>query len=211
MLVYLLILLAVVFAIATKGYGVYVLGVLLVGFYLYVIIASYPGASKRENQQPRLSNEEFRRVSNRLQHRELQRQKIAVTRNLEDVLALDPVEFENFVGGLFKRMGYDVSTTPKTGDEGVDLVLRKDGRLGVVQCKHYKESVGQPVVRDMYGTMVHEKADEAFLVTPGVFTEHAKQWARGHPIRLVDGKKLLDWMREFNPDSNLTFPGAGIY
>lgn len=118
-------------------------------------------------------------------------------RQLDEIRQLDPVAFERFVGSLFEKMGYQVQTTPLSGDEGIDLVLRKDTKLAIVQCKRYENSVGQPVVRDLYGAMVHNKADEAYLVTTGTVTLPAQQWVAGKPLHLVDGNTLVEWIETF--------------
>lgn len=118
-------------------------------------------------------------------------------RQLDEIRQLDPVAFERFVGSLFEKMGYQVQTTPLSGDEGIDLVLRKDTKLAIVQCKRYENSVGQPIVRDLYGAMVHNKADEAYLVTTGTVTLPAQQWVVGKPLHLVDGNTLVEWIETF--------------
>lgn len=113
---------------------------------------------------------------------------------LEDIKSLDPVVFENFVGNLFGILGYQVETTAITGDEGVDLLLKKGGSLAVVQCKRYKGSVGQPVIRDLYGAMLHHKAKEAYLVTTGNITLPAQTFAKDKPIHLISGSSLIEWI-----------------
>ena len=113
---------------------------------------------------------------------------------LDEIRELDPVAFERFVGSLFEKMGHEVQTTALSGDEGVDLVLRKDSKLAIAQCKRYQGSVGQPIVRDLYGTMVHNHADEAYLITTGTISLPAQQWAIDKPIHLVDGNVLVEWI-----------------
>ncbi len=115
-------------------------------------------------------------------------------KQLDQIRAMDPIAFEQFVGSLFKKMGYTVQTTVASGDEGVDLHLRKGGRTAVVQCKRYEGTVGQPVVRDLCGAMVHNRADEAHLVTTGTISLPAQQWATGKPIHLIDGNALVEWI-----------------
>jgi restriction system protein len=39
--------------------------------------------------------------------------------------------------------------------------------------------------------MHHEKADRGAIVTPGAFTEQARQWAKGKPIELIDGEEFM--------------------
>jgi restriction system protein len=113
---------------------------------------------------------------------------------LEQVKALDPLSFERFVGAAFEQLGYTVSTTALTGDEGVDLIIRKGNILGIVQCKRYDGSVGAPIIRDLYGSMIHNSANEAYLVTTGTVTQPAREWCEGKPIRLIDSTNLISWL-----------------
>jgi restriction system protein len=124
-------------------------------------------------------------------------------KRLDQLKALDPIVFELFVGSLFERMGYAVRTTPASGDQGIDLILYKDSRTAIVQCKRYEGSVGQPVVRDLYGTMVHNRVDEAYLVTTGTISLPARQWAMGKAIHLVDGNELVEWLDSFQQKGSL--------
>ncbi|MDR3572847.1 MAG: restriction endonuclease [Anaerolineaceae bacterium] len=126
---------------------------------------------------------------------------------IDDIYNLDPIGFEHFIKSLFERMGATVETTAISGDGGVDLVIHKGKRLAIAQCKRYKDCVGQPVVRDLYGTMLHNQAAEAYLVTTGMISLPAQQFARGKPIILVDQNELLHWIDQF-PEENK--PGIKI-
>ncbi|HXF64096.1 MAG TPA: restriction endonuclease [Caldilineaceae bacterium] len=114
--------------------------------------------------------------------------------SLEQLVALTPAEFEDYVAQrLFVRQGYQVQNTPDVKDGGVDiLVTDAHGRRAVVQCKRYRGTVGEAVVRDLYGTMIHHGALMAYLVTTGSVSEAARRWAAGKPIGLIDGVKLLE-------------------
>lgn len=143
------------------------------------------------------------------------REKFDRIHRLEQIRRMDPVEFEQFVGYLYQKQGYSVSMTAVSGDEGIDLLLRKERRTAVVQCKRYAGTVGQPVVRDLYGAMMHSGADEAMLVTSGVLSQPAETWARGKPIRLVDGHELMSWTRRLrhkgtNPLQQLDLRWIGL-
>ena len=106
-------------------------------------------------------------------------------------------QFEFLVAEAFRRQGYRVDYSLGAGaDGGVDLVLRRDGRVTLVQCKQWKVySVGAPVVREMFGLMTAERADEVIVVTSGSFTGGARAFAAGKPIQLVDGPQLLALIR----------------
>ncbi len=51
--------------------------------------------------------------------------------------------------------------TRVTADGGIDLVLRKEGQLTIVQCKLWKtQRVDVKVVREMFGLLAHHQASE---------------------------------------------------
>jgi restriction system protein len=113
----------------------------------------------------------------------------------ESVSALNGMswqEFEMLVGEAFRKGGFSVAETGGGGaDGGVDLVLRKDGEKYLVQCKQWKAyKVGVQVVRELYGVMAASGAVGGFVVTSGVFTQEAKDFASGRNIELVDGAEL---------------------
>jgi len=125
---------------------------------------------------------------------EREKRYLARIARLDQLGAMSPREFEQFTALLFGRMGYAVKITTASADKGVDLFLERDGRSAIVQCKKYKGNVGQPTIRDFYGTMIHNKADQGYVVTTGTFSLPAQNWARGKQIHLVDGAELMDWI-----------------
>lgn len=110
----------------------------------------------------------------------------------EKLYTLSPKAFERYVAGLFRQKGYRVVVRGRSGDLGVDLELT-DGhdRRAIVQCKRYRDTVGAEVVRELYGTLIHEQVAHAFLVTTADISEAAREWARGKPMTLVDGGMLV--------------------
>jgi restriction system protein len=105
--------------------------------------------------------------------------------------------FEDLLGEAYRRHGYQVTETIGGGaDGGVDLVLRRDGKVTIVQCKRWR---GKPVpvqtVRELYGVMVDRRADSAKLVATTKFTSEGLAFARGKPIQLVDSEALLQLIR----------------
>jgi hypothetical protein len=81
------------------------------------------------------------------------------------------------------------------GDGGVDLRLERPGRRAIVQCKWYGGYVGPAMVREVYGALVHEQADEAYLVTTGRLSAAARRWAAGKPLLLIDGEAFEETRR----------------
>ena len=81
-------------------------------------------------------------------------------------------------------------------DGGIDLVLRKDGRTELVQCKQWKtRQVNVSTVREMWGLVTHQNADAVKIVCVGMFTADAKEFAEGKAIELISGERLLELVR----------------
>ena len=114
--------------------------------------------------------------------------------SLEQIRGLTPSQFEAYVAWrLFARRGYAVNNVRDVKDGGVDIVVMdKRGQQAIVQCKRYRGTVGAPIVRDLYGTMIHSGVPYAFLVTNSTFSVEARQWAAGKPIELIDGRRLIE-------------------
>lgn len=111
---------------------------------------------------------------------------------LEALYNLHPAEFERYVARLFRQKGYTASVRGRSGDLGVDLVVtRKGGKRAIVQCKRYRNTIGPDIVRELYGTLIHEGVSHAFLVTTADISESARAWAQGKPMTLIDGQALV--------------------
>jgi len=122
--------------------------------------------------------------------------KLVNAQKIEDLLALSPEDFEALVAALFRAYGHQAQVSGGTADHGIDVIIQtEEGEKWIVQCKRYKGSVGEPVIRDLYGTMLHEEAQKAYLVTTGSFTSQAVVWAGDKPIILYDGEKLIKLIR----------------
>lgn len=125
-------------------------------------------------------------------------------KTIEEIKAMSWRDFETFVGEVFHRQGYSVEETGGGGaDGGVDLILHKRREKVLVQCKQWRTyQVGVKVVREMYGLMMAEHADRVIIVSVGAYTKDAADFARGKPIELIDGDKLVRLRREQEPESS---------
>jgi len=127
------------------------------------------------------------------------RRRLGAVSQLPQIMALEPGEFEVWVGMLFQLMGYAVYNTVDAADHGIDLVVVNEKTpRGLVQCKRYRGVVGEPAVRDLYGVIMHENAERGWLVTTGSFSRQAWAWAAGKQIELWDGKMLEALARKYS-------------
>jgi restriction system protein len=117
---------------------------------------------------------------------------------LDTIAAMSWRQFELLVGEAFRRRGYQVEETGLGGaDGGIDLILRKNGRTELVQCKQWRtRQVNVPTVREMWGLVAHHRADGVKIVCVGEFTRDASEFAEGKNIELINGKRLLELVRD---------------
>lgn len=103
-------------------------------------------------------------------------------------------EFEIFLKELYEELGYQVTLTPRTGDQGADLIIEKRGVKSVVQAKFYSSSVGNSAVQEVIGAIGFYNANKGIVITNNTFTKSAKELAKANNIHLVNGNSLITIM-----------------
>ncbi len=113
---------------------------------------------------------------------------------IREVQSMSGTEFELLTEKLLIAMGFQTETTKKSGDGGIDIIaFNKQPLLSgkyIIQCKRYSGSVGEPVIRDLYGVVNSERANKGVLITSGSFTKQAQAFAADKQLELIDGEKL---------------------
>lgn len=142
-----------------------------------------------------------------------ERRLLDTQQDLTSIRALSWREFETLVAEAYRRQGYTVTHIGGDGpDGGVDLTLKKDGNCRIVQCKQWRaDKVGVQVVREIFGVMTAQHAQGAVIITSGLFTQEAKNFAHGKPIDLIEGQQLADLVGsvQVRPSSSPVRAGAG--
>lgn len=189
------------------GIGGFILGLVL-GFYVGGLIEGYVGDGKRgkkareRDERYRQAVELSRPLREKVQNYEnAQRdyqlslekaQRERQRRREEYWQSLRGVEFEESLADLYFNLGYAVKTTKGSGDEGVDLFLEKDEKVIVVQCKGHGKPIGVGAIRDLYGAMIHFKADSAVLACPAGFTIGVERFATDKRIQPISATDLVE-------------------
>lgn len=123
---------------------------------------------------------------------------------LDRLKSLDPYFFEKVILLLLKKMGYgEYTETSKSKDGGIYGIIKED-KLGLdkiyIQAKRYEENkVREKDIRNFIGAMSGDTSKGVF-VTTSEFDKEAIQKAHDaiHTIILINGKKLVDLMYQFN-------------
>ena len=123
----------------------------------------------------------------------------SATELADRVLAVDDEDpiLESELAQVYRKLGYVVEETPKTGDGGVDLLVAKRGKTLLVQCKGHKNPVGPAIARELYGAYTARRplVAGAVLASPSGFTRGAKAFASGKPIELLSASDLVAMAR----------------
>jgi len=124
---------------------------------------------------------------------------------LETLQKVDPKQFEQIVIDLLVRMGYGGSRADagkaigKTGDEGIDGIIKED-RLGLgviyVQAKRWGQIIGRPEVQKFAGALAGQHATKGIFITTSSFTKESLGYASALAIKVVllDGLALTNLM-----------------
>lgn len=158
---------------ALFGYGGwYIFGTtegIIGGFILYVIVSVFWKLRKKIREQRRLRKA-----------------------GIQEIDKMTGEEFEKFLSILFKRRGYRVSMTAKSGDYGCDLILKDGTDIIAVQAKRYSGSVGVKAVQEIIGAIRMYNATEAWVVTNNYYTKQAIKLANSNDVYLIDRNDLIE-------------------
>jgi len=123
---------------------------------------------------------------------------------LDHVMEQSPEFFEQVVLDVLHALGYggrreDVQRLGRSGDEGVDGVIREDA-LGLdliyVQAKRWLNPVSRPDIQRFVGALQGQRATKGVFITTSSFSSEARKYAAGITLRviLVDGVELAELM-----------------
>lgn len=126
-----------------------------------------------------------------------------------------PEFFEKVVLELVRKMGYgiDHQVLGRTGDGGIDGVIRED-KLGLdeiyFQAKRWKSTVPVAQVRDFAGALLAKKSKKGIFITTSDFSTDAYNFVKETAdlkIILINGEQLAKLMF----DHNLGVTTIGVY
>ena len=118
-------------------------------------------------------------------------EKVKLLDSMKDVDKLDGRGFELFIGELLRSTGYEnVEVTITSGDQGVDVIAEHNHKKIGIQCKHFKGTVGNKAVQELFAGIAFYHLDKGIVVTNSTFTQSAVELAKATSIDLWDRTKL---------------------
>jgi restriction system protein len=113
---------------------------------------------------------------------------------INTIKTCSPSFFEKLVVELLVKMGYGGSrheagsVIGKTGDEGIDGIIKED-KLGLdtiyIQAKRWDNVVGRPEVQKFVGALAGQRAKKGIFITTSRFTKEAEEFSTSIDSKLV--------------------------
>lgn len=111
-----------------------------------------------------------------------------------------PKLFEQTVGSVFRNLGFDALVTAFSGDDGIDVILKKDNKTIGVQVKRTINKIEAEQIRSLVGALVlNNMRNGVFLTTSkyrsGAVTVSHDYTEKGYKIDLLDGDAFYDALK----------------
>ncbi|MEY8497595.1 restriction endonuclease [Enterococcus avium] len=111
---------------------------------------------------------------------------------IETIDNMDGFEFEKYTKYLLEHNGYsNVRLTQKYGDQGIDVIAKKDNVKIGIQCKRWKKKVGNKAVQEVHAGIGYYSLDKGIVLTNSSFTNSAKELAKKLSVDIWDRSDLI--------------------
>lgn len=128
--------------------------------------------------------------------------------NIDDMMNVEGVVFEELIGNLFNSMPhYDAEVTPYSNDKGADIVVKcDDGKSGyLIQCKQTStdKNMTQSGVVEVFGALsyysqIYNRKFTGIVVTNARgFTDNAYELATANHVKLIAYKELDNLLKQY--------------
>lgn len=170
----------------------------LVQFLFIGVFLAFVGGliiSKIMNKYPSVKKKRFIKIEkavNEYEHDIVSYQYWTRRKKKEYWLKLSGREFENELSVLYKKQGYSAVVSSQGGDQGIDIVLLKNNKKTIVQCKAHNKPVGPAVARDFYGTMIHHRVKSGIIASTTGFTKGVYEFIKGKDIKLITVNEIIE-------------------
>ncbi|MDO9358526.1 MAG: restriction endonuclease [Polaromonas sp.] len=111
---------------------------------------------------------------------------------LAQIGAMSWRDFSAALAQAFARDGYEVQ---RLDDAAADFALIKTGRTTLLSCKRWKAArLGVAPFQSLEAARSTRQADAGLCITTGQVTDKARQFAATHPIRVMQGAELAQFL-----------------
>ena len=101
-------------------------------------------------------------------------------------------DYEIYCGRILQEAGWNVEQTQASNDQGVDLIAQIEDLKVCIQCKRYRNPVGNKAVQEVIAGKAFYNGTHAVVVSSAGFTKAAKNLAESADVLLISDTDLED-------------------
>lgn len=105
-------------------------------------------------------------------------------------------KFQTLLSLIFQKMNYITLVNKLSHDQGIDLIVYKNGQKLGIQAKCSNKPVTSDSVREVKTAIAPYKLDHGIVITNNIFCDSAKELAKSNSIILWDRSKLIEKISE---------------
>ena len=144
---------------------------------------------KAEKERQRIKEEEERAKRELIERQHLSYWESIINDNSRSTSERGQI-FEKEMTKLFKKLGWEVQLTQASRDGGVDIIIKINDEVCLVQCKFYKGKVGVEPVRALWGIKDSYNADRVMMLAYAGTTQGGEDFA----AEKNRGRSKEDWV-----------------
>ena len=105
---------------------------------------------------------------------------------------LTPLGYEALCEKIMRDQGWVTTLTSRSGDQGIDVLARKNRTSVVIQCKLYSKPIGNDAVQQALAGKAFSGATHAAVVSNQPYTSSARDLARVTGVYLLSESQLVN-------------------
>lgn len=127
-----------------------------------------------------------------------------LNKNNDEINNIHWRKFEEMTAEFFSNEGFDVTLKKGRKDGGIDLILQRDNKKIVAQCKRYKSNVGTPIVRELDDVIIRDNYDEGIIICARDISKDSKKLIDDYKmkIKIVNGELVSEMLSILSSTSN---------
>jgi restriction system protein len=123
--------------------------------------------------------------------------------------SLEWKRYEDVCMEYLKIKSCNANVTCIGADGGIDIKVKdKNGNIiAIAQCKAWNKPIGVNLIRELYGVMASEGVKHGIFLTTSIFSNDAKEFAKGKALLLIDGEEFVSVINGLNDDDKKRIDG----
>ncbi len=131
--------------------------------------------------------------------------------SIEEIDKMTGEQFEDFLFWYYKKCNYQIMKTPKTNDNGIDLILtffndetKRNMNIGI-QAKRWSNPIPKKEVVKMSEGKDFYKLDYLWIITTSRLTIEANLYATNHEITVQNRENIKNILSDLKTMDNVKF------